>query len=77
MKHLIEKENCDVEIKDDNGHTALHRASSFGHLDVVKYLIEECHAKVTDEIIEDIKSGRIKNKKIATYLLSKHDDENQ
>ena len=77
MKYLIENKNCNVKIKDNNDRTALHRASSFGHLDVVKYLIEECHAKVTDEIIEDIKSGRIKNKKIATYLLSKHDDKNQ
>ena len=41
-------------------------ASARGHLEVVKYLHEECHADVTDEAI-----SRAKNDEIRRYLQSK------
>ncbi len=32
-----------AETKDEDGWTPLHFASRCGYLDIVKYLIEECH----------------------------------
>ena len=40
-------ENTNVETKDSSyGETPLHWASEKGHLDIVKYLVEECHSNV-------------------------------
>ena len=33
----------DIDTKDTDGHTALHRASSNGRLNIVQYLVEHCH----------------------------------
>ncbi len=35
--------------KDEVGRTALHLASIRGHLDIVKYLVEECHCDVSEK----------------------------
>ena len=40
------KAGARVEAKDNNGYTPLIKASKKGHLDTVKFLVEECHANV-------------------------------
>ena len=52
----------------NDGFTPLFNASENGHLEVVKYLHEECHAVITESTInaartEEIKEYLRKNKK--------------
>ena len=35
-----------MQAKDNHGYTPLIKASKKGHLDTVKFLVEECHANV-------------------------------
>ena len=47
VQYLVEQRiRTKVEAKDDYGNTPLILASWEGHLDVVKYLVEQCHANV-------------------------------
>ena len=41
VKHLIEKNGCDPEVKDCGKQTPLHYACHYGRLDIVQYLIQE------------------------------------
>jgi serine/threonine-protein phosphatase 6 regulatory ankyrin repeat subunit B len=50
---LIEIGGCDVNRKDNNGYTALHKASSKGHCSIVSFLLQkgayiECKTNVTN-----------------------------
>ena len=45
--------------------TPLLMPSRSGYFDVVKYLVEECHAQITDRIISDASSS------VKEYLKSK------
>ena len=51
MKYLIKKCQCNVDKENNAGITALHSASLKGLFDIVKFLVEECNATITDEII--------------------------
>ena len=39
-------QGLDVEIKDSCGNTSLNNVSTFGFIEVVKYLFETCHANI-------------------------------
>jgi ankyrin repeat protein len=41
VRYLVEQQGVDVNAKDQNGETALRWAATFGHLAVVKYLVEQ------------------------------------
>ena len=41
MKYFVNEQNCDLNCKGGYGKTLLHTACVYGHLDVVKYLIEQ------------------------------------
>ena len=44
MRRLVEEFDYSPQLmKDGHGKTALHHASEHGHIEAVKYLIEECH----------------------------------
>jgi ankyrin repeat protein len=44
IKHVNNKIN--VEAKSYKRNSPLHNASEKGHIEVIKYLIEQCHANV-------------------------------
>jgi serine/threonine protein kinase len=46
VRYLVEKYSADVNMKDNDGETALMWAASYRHVDVVRYLVEECSADV-------------------------------
>ena len=46
MKTLLDTRRTDVNFRDYDRRTALHVAASEGHLDVCKFLIEDCKARV-------------------------------
>ena len=41
VQYLMEKENFEVDLRNNYKNTPLHRAANQGHIQVVKYLIEE------------------------------------
>jgi hypothetical protein len=47
------------------GDTPINIASRYGHLEVVKYLYEQCHATITERTI------RIASYEVKEYLRSK------
>ena len=69
VKHLvaIDKANKSKIKKDEPNSTALCYASGRGHLDTVKYLIEECGVTIDDKIITA--ANRRGEKNIKDYLL--------
>ena len=66
MKHVMQMQ----KRKTNNGYTPITIASCYGHFEVVKYLYETYHAKITNEAIEKAKAGEIKE-----YLRSKQRNE--
>jgi hypothetical protein len=40
------EEGADVDEADDTGRTAMHKAAFWGHIHVIKYLIEDCHCNL-------------------------------
>ena len=66
VQYLVETVKCDVDAPDKDGRTALYWVAMKGHLDdIVKYLVEKCHATITPGII-----GITRNKQeIKNYLL--------
>ena len=46
IKKLVEHYKCDPESVDEQGRTVLHRACCKGHLNIVSYLVSECHCSV-------------------------------
>ncbi|KAG5362176.1 Ankyrin repeat-containing protein [Yarrowia sp. C11] len=50
VKNLIENEGISPNAKDENGYTPVHAAASYGHLDLLRYLIDKGgDINVTDE----------------------------
>ena len=49
VQYLIEKYNVNVETKDNDGRTPINKASYCNNLDIIKYLYETCHAKITEK----------------------------
>ena len=41
VKYLVEKQGCDINMKDVDGNTPLNLAACTGNLDILIYLIEE------------------------------------
>lgn len=74
VKDLIENHKCDPKAKSLSGADALSFASVFGHLDVVKYLVEECgsdpHAQGELALITAVRSGDLD---LVKYLVEEHE----
>ena len=66
LQYFVETQHADPKTANDENWTPLHVASGTGHLDIVKYLVEECHAQITIETIQATRDISIKR-----YLQSK------
>lgn len=50
VKNFIENDKLSPNAKDDNGYTPVHAAASYGHMDLLKYLIDQGgDINITDE----------------------------
>lgn len=65
MIKKLHKAGCDVDEQ------SLCLATKKGYMKIIKYLIEECNAEVTDKVIK--KARKYKRKNIVRYLIKKRD----
>ena len=40
MREFLEEGGMDVNAQDENGYSCLHAAASYGHLDLLRYLVQ-------------------------------------
>ena len=66
VKYLVEVCHANPNWCNSHGYSPIHNAARSDSFEVVKYLCEHCHVTITDKIIADAKSQKIKD-----YLKSK------
>ena len=71
VKECIQN-GVDREAKDNDGQTALHKASSKGHLDIVRYLAEIC--QVDEDVVRWVNQNEVRRTMLQIAHCSDHLD---
>ncbi|XP_050541966.1 ankyrin repeat domain-containing protein 49-like [Daktulosphaira vitifoliae] len=72
VKSLVSKQSNLVHVQDNDGYTALHRASYSNHLNIVEFLLENCanpNARTIDQWTPLHSACKWNNVKCATKLI--------
>jgi ankyrin repeat protein len=71
VKECIQN-GVDREAKDSDGQTALHKATSKGHLDIVRYLAETC--QVDEDVVRWVNQNEVRRTMLQIAHCSDHLD---